>query len=129
MKDFTEVNKYRVRQGPTGSSDEIGKYGMFEIPMKGRSKAVVMAADGDETEWEHVSVHIRYANKKGKWILRTPTWEEMCLIKEMFWDDDETVMQLHPPKSQYVNNHNHCLHLWRPQTQEIPLPPKILVGV
>ena len=41
--------------------------------------------------------------------------------------EDETVVQYHPPKSDYVNNHPYCLHLWRPHSQEIPRPPKIFV--
>ena len=34
-----------------------------------------------------------------------PTWEEMCFIKNIFWEEEESAMQLHPPKSDYVNNH------------------------
>ena len=53
----------------------------------------------------------------------------MCKIKELFFEDEEVVMQLHPKKSEYVNNHEHCLHLWRPIDSEIPIPNSILVGV
>jgi len=73
--------------------------------------------------WEHVSIN--------RWD-RTPTWEEMCELKEIFWRDDEAVMQIHPPKSEYVNNLEHCLHLWRPIEQfngKIPLPDSLLVGI
>jgi hypothetical protein len=38
------------------------------------------------------------------------------------------VVQFHPPKSQYVNCHPYCLHLWRNKNQEVILPPSILVG-
>jgi len=41
---------------------------------------------------------------------------------------DDVVMQLHPARSDYVNNHNFCLHLWRPQGQTIPTPPVKLLG-
>lgn len=71
-------------------------------------------------EWDHVSVSHQ---------TRIPTWEEMCWIKGLFFDDEEAVMQLHPPKSEYVNNHSRCLHLWRPQNASIPLPPSIYVGI
>ena len=73
--------------------------------------------------WEHVSVC-----PKG----RTPTWDEMCLIKEMFWREEEAVIQIHPPKSNYVNNMENCLHLWRPiekYSGKLPLPTSIYVGV
>ena len=60
---------------------------------------------------------------------RCPSWEQMCSIKETFWKDDECCMQLHPPKSNYVNNHPYCLHIWRPINQEIPQPPSLMVGI
>ena len=60
---------------------------------------------------------------------RTPSWEQMCMMKDVFWNEDEVCMQLHPKKEEYVNNHNHCLHIWKPTTQEIPQPPSILVGI
>lgn len=70
--------------------------------------------------WDHVSV---------SHPSRIPTWEEMCWIKGLFFDDEEAAMQLHPPKSEYVNNHSRCLHIWRPQSENIPLPPSIYVGI
>lgn len=53
----------------------------------------------------------------------------MCFIKDLFFGPNECVMQLHPPKSEYINNHPYCLHLWRPQNIEIPRPPQIMVGI
>ena len=68
--------------------------------------------------WEHVSVSFKN---------RVPTWDEMCQIKDIFWGEDETVVQYHPAKQDYVNRHPYCLHLWKPIDQELPKPPKILV--
>jgi hypothetical protein len=67
--------------------------------------------------WEHVSVSTE---------TRCPTWEEMNYIKNVFWDDEEMVVQFHPPKSKYVNNHPFVLHLWKSQ-QNIKLPPQEFV--
>lgn len=86
----------------------------------------IIASDG--LGWEHVSVTLREVGK-GKFVQRCPTWGEMCYIKSLFWNDDETAMQLHPPKSEHVNNHAFCLHLWRPLEAEIPMPDKLMVGV
>lgn len=72
--------------------------------------------------WEHVSV----APFKKYY---TPSWEDMCTIKDMFFNDDEAVIQIHPPKVEYVNNKPNCLHLWRCSYKEMVLPPSILVGV
>lgn len=63
--------------------------------------------------WDHVSV-----SRKN----RCPNWPEMCFIKDMFFEDDEVVVQYHPSKDNYVNIHSNCLHLWRPQNADIPMP-------
>ncbi len=47
----------------------------------------------------------------------------------MFFEPDETCMQLHVPASDHINNHANVLHLWRPQLLEIPRPPAIMVGI
>lgn len=67
----------------------------------GQQVQVVASIDGS---WEHVSVSRRD---------RCPTWDEMCQVKDLFWDDEDCVVQYHPPKSSYVNLHPFCLHLWR----------------
>lgn len=72
--------------------------------------------------WEHVSVAPFKRNI-------VPTWEDMCKVKEMFWNDDEAVIQIHPPASEYVNNMPNCLHLWRCTYKEMVLPPSVLVGI
>src|SRR5262245_31661771 len=64
---------------------------------------VVMSAGADSHYgWEHVSVSC---------VDRTPTWTEMCFVKDLFWRDDETVVQYHPRKQDYVNHHACCRHL------------------
>jgi hypothetical protein len=54
----------------------------------------------------------------------------MCAVKDLFWNDEDVVVQFHPAKSTYVNNHPGCLHLWRcTDGREFPTPPEILVGI
>ena len=60
---------------------------------------------------------------------RCPNWIEMCFVKDLFWDDEELVVQFHPPRSRYVNNHPYCLHLWRDVEERVRLPPSELVGL
>lgn len=69
--------------------------------------------------WEHLSVSMPS---------RTPSWEQMCMMKDVFWNKDEVCVQYHPREEDYVNNHQHCLHIWKPTEQELPTPPSILVG-
>ncbi len=52
----------------------------------------------------------------------------MAQIKDLFWGDSETVMQLHVPAADHVNDHPYCLHLWKPINQDIPRPPSYTVG-
>ena len=54
------------------------------------------------------------------------------LLKDIFFEDTECVVQYHPPKSEYVNNIPFCLHLWKPIEEYagvMPMPPSILVGI
>lgn len=115
---FHVPNKYRVRTGRAGSADSIGNAGAFEVKLKHGQIVFVIASDG--MGWEHVSVSRRD---------RCPTWDEMCQVKALFWDDEDCVVQFHPPRSEYVNNHPNCLHLWRQVGAEFPLPESILVGL
>ncbi len=115
---FHVPNKFRIRTGRLGSDDGIGNCGAFEIKLK--HAQVVFVIVSSDFGWEHVSV-----SRKD----RCPTWDEMCQVKAMFWDDEDCVVQYHPPKSEYVNNHPNCLHLWRPTAAVLPMPPSIFVGV
>lgn len=105
-----------------GTSEVFGNYGAFLLPavVPGRPLKVI-ASEGQG--WDHVSVSIQSVK------LKTPTWLEMCAVKEAFWGSEDEVMQLHPRASEYVNYHAACLHLWRPNDgRKIPEPPSILVG-
>lgn len=116
MRDLDTLNKYKIElYGSMGDKHN----GAFIIPI-GNKEAFIIASNG--MNWEHVSVSI-------KGVERCPKWDEMCQVKSMFFNDDEVVMQLHPKKSEYVNNHNYCLHLWKPIGEEIPTPPSIMVGI
>ena len=121
MKFNPQLDKWRIRRGPL-SSDAGDDFGAFFVPGPCGRDLKIIASSGDTSLnilWEHVSVSL---------MNRTPNWEEMCFVKNLFWDEEEAVMQLHPPRSRWINNHNYCLHLWRPTNQEIPLPPDETVG-
>ena len=114
MKNLSYLDKHRVDLSDVYGSLGDSKNGAFKVYVEGKSFFVVASSGGG---WEHVSV--TPGGKKS----RCPTWDEMCAIKNMFFDEEEVVMQLHPAKSEYVNIHPYCLHLWRPLEREIPLPP------
>lgn len=133
-KDSSQVDTFRVRIGALGSDDSYGLNGAFMIPflgsrLPGMTAPVlrVISSSGKEWHdmgldppvWEHVSVSLQ---------ARCPTWEEMDFVKQLFWNDDELVLQLHVPREKHINRNNFCLHLWKPVGVEIPLPPPSCVG-
>ena len=121
---FHVPEKFRVVTGLMGSNSSYGNNGRFHIPGPKRKsrELVIIASDG--AGWEHVSAHATEWNKP-----YLPSWQEMCYLKDLFWDGEDVVVQFHPRKSEYVNNHPHTLHLWRRVGSEFPTPPSILVGI
>jgi len=113
----------RITSGPLASDPASGNNGACDVgsPEPGWRLALICS---DGMGWEHVSVHVY--NMAGK--MRTPNWKEMAYVKDLCWGDEDVVMQLHPRRSESVNNHPHVLHLWRPIAETIPTPPTITVG-
>lgn len=93
--------------------------GRADIHIGGWNGSVIWS---DGAGWEHVSV-CPYAKR----II--PSWDDMCQLKDVFFNDDESVIQIHPPKEQYVSNMDNCLHLWKCSYKEMVLPPSCLVGM
>jgi hypothetical protein len=106
----------------SGSSGQPN--GIYRIMGPCGAELAIIVDDGVGTGaldgWEHVSVSTQR---------RIPNWLEMCFVKDLFWNEDDWVVQFHPAKSQYVNNHPNVLHLWRPTEGNFPTPPSLLVGV
>lgn len=95
-----------------------GNNGYFKIMFK---NAVLHVISSDGGGWEHVSISLAKS--------RCPLWEEMCYIKDLFWDKEDCVLQFHPPESQYINNVRNCLHLWRKCNENFILPPQAMIGL
>lgn len=64
---------------------------------------IIFSDEGDS--WQHCSV----SSEK-----RCPTWDEMCLVKDTFFEPEDLCIQMHSRKSQYINLHPYCLHMWKP---------------
>lgn len=103
------------------ASDRGAPHGMFFLrcpATKAEIKVIATSGDDRHLPWEHVSASLKH---------RCPTWDEMSWLKQLFWEDDDCVVQFHPPKSEHVNVHPNCLHLWRPKQLEVPRPPVEMV--
>lgn len=115
-----EIEKFRAKGY---STKRDGNNGLFFIPsvhwIKGKRpllKVIISTGGG----WDHVSVSLED---------RCPTWSEISNIKDIFFEEEETVVQFHPAHSEYINNHPFCLHLWRNQNEKYELPPSWMTGV
>lgn len=117
--------KYRITTGvmPSRKGDTFGLF----IIARPNINVRIVACDGTETGWEHVSVSTRIQKPDGEIIDRTPPWEMMNMVKDLFWGDEECVVQFHPPKSVYVNHNPSVLHLWKKLGEHYETPPIILV--
>lgn len=114
------IEQYRKVHPTLGGSEPGENVGYFEIilgSLKGYDVLRVICGDG--YGWDHVSVSLAD---------RCPTWKEMCLVKELWFKDEECVVQYHPPKAEHINCHQYCLHLWRKQDGDFPMPDTIMIA-
>ena len=103
MRNLSSLEKYRKF-----GNDACGK---FIIPSENKrfKYQVIASVDGN---WDHISVSLMTWNEQYP-LSRCPKWDEMCFIKDLFFEDEEEVIQFHPKKSEYVNIHPYVLHLWK----------------
>lgn len=116
MRDTKDLpNEHRIKSLDFFSDESYGNNGAFILSYRNYDFKVIIS---DDMGWEHVSVSLKN---------RCPNWPEMCYFKKMFFKDEECVVQFHPPESEYVNDNNHCLHMWRSINKKFPMPEKIMV--
>lgn len=104
----------RIHDPRFEAQKEGDRFGLFKIVYKGARLQIIASCSTPELPWDHVSV-------RGHGC--TPTWEQMDYVCRLFWDDDECVVQFHPPRSDHVNIHPHVLHMWKADVP-FPMPPK-----
>lgn len=118
--------QYRIQDGQFATVDGM-PYGAFHVPgsVAGGRSLRIIADDGRNTGWEHVSVSLDFDGKKLN--KTTPNWQTMCFVKDLFWEPEDCVVQFHPPASKHVNDHPGVLHLWRKVEGDFPMPPILCV--
>lgn len=102
MLSINKIEKYRQdMDDPLNASNPGDDHGMFFVPVPKPKKmdtfmAIKVSSGGG---WEHVSITMHRKFKLGIISLdRTPTWQEMCFVKNLLWDENDTVIQYHPAK-------------------------------
>jgi hypothetical protein len=103
-----------IKQGLDGAAYRV-QNGRFA----GLKVIVSVAIEGDGKAWLHVSCSRRD---------RLPSWEDLKFVKETFIGESNYAYQIFPPKSQYVNIHPYCLHLYH-CLEEAPLPEFSFLGL
>lgn len=73
---------------------------------KGKASGLRVIADVEPRK-EGIWIHVSFSRRN-----RTPTYEDMTLIRKAFFPKDRVVAQVFPPTDEHVNVHQHCLHLW-----------------
>lgn len=124
--NLDHLEKHRVTTGHFASNPG-DPFGAFLIPGRG-GKLRVIFGDGNLTGWEHASAcFLKPSGYRGKVRAVPPSWDQMAMVKDLFWKRDECCVQYHPPEEDYVNHCEGALHIWRPTNQQVPMPPIELV--
>ncbi len=122
LRNGKHLNRFRRTHPLWGKTEANSLMGFFVVPLNGAELRVISSGnkgDDPENKWEHVSVSLSD---------RCPTWDEMCHVKNLFWEPCETVLQFHPTALKYVNFHPFCLHLWKKRGVNHELPPEWMIG-
>lgn len=117
LEKLRKAERWRVKTGSIGSNETCGWNGAFVVPLDGGLYHVLISDHGG---WRHLSIK----NAQNREI---PSWQTMCRVKELFWGDEEWVVQYHPARDDYVNDHPGVLHLWQPIEEKLPTPPVVMV--
>jgi len=119
LKDnLHHLKQYEVEH-PIMKQKGFGLNGCFRIPSPIARNIDMFIISSDGGGWDHVSVSLPS---------RCPNWPEMSYVKDLFFKEEETVVQYHPKKSEYINECKNCLHLWKKQNNDHELPPSFMIA-
>ena len=89
--------------------NRIKKYGFVienEYAYGGEGRFRCATFDGATVVWTYHDKNVSICMHK-----HAPSWDDMCKLKDMFYEDEDEVWQCHQKKSKYVNLMENCLHL------------------
>lgn len=95
LVELTDEKSRIIKKG----LENIGATNVKVYNMDTGSKVIYNIENGKE--------HVSISNNK-----RLPTWDEVKFVRYELMKPDSTIAQILPPKSQYVNVHENCFHLW-----------------
>ena len=128
-KGFQVPERYRIKLPEHGGIAGSNK-GLFSIPSVDKSfgsqRHLVAKADLDG-DWRGVIVRC-VKNQNGNLLPKTPSWIEMCQIKQLFWTEDALVIQMMPAATliglaqdlvlwQWIGEQAHDVHMPSPPAE------------
>lgn len=117
MKDIKKIlasDRFIEDKNTKFSFEGLLVSGFLTLPGVKKQLQCVVGIEHDKLlnlDWEHVSVKFCGTTNK------TPSWEVMCQVKDVFWLPEEEVHQIHPKESEYLHGVGRIydvLHLYRP---------------
>ena len=72
-----------------------------------------------------IRINVRTMNKRGNLAKRYPSWEEMCMAKKIYFDEEEACVQFRDKEM----NEDFSIDIYKPIQKKLICPPSILVGV
>lgn len=85
----------------------------IELPECGTCKLIWECTNG----YEYVAVSPQDPGSQNKYLY--PMWNDMCVLKDIFFGDEEVKYKYSSKKFRYVNGVEGWMHLWRPIGYEI----------
>jgi hypothetical protein len=104
------ANEFRIRHGRYASDDSYDSNGYFLIPFKSEYLLCLISDSGG---WDHVNISLPH---------RTPNWDEIEHVRDMFFDAADTVVIFSPPRLFPFTSNPYHIHLWRKQGHRFELP-------
>lgn len=80
---------------------------LFRNGRSSKSRKLAVICDVTFREDGEIWQHVSYSTPDN-----VPTHEDTVRVRESFFDPDLVVVQVFPPRGEYVNFHYNCLHLW-----------------
>jgi hypothetical protein len=93
------------------------KITQIEAPQQLRLAWLAIGTTGKAYETD-TDCHIIVSREQGRWHMsishneRYPSWDEIHEARYELLPEERTFAMILPPKSEYVNLHHNCFHLW-----------------
>lgn len=121
---FKSIEQYRVTIGKNATNNLSGNNGLFHIPLHDKKRGIIrnklfgdlygwaQVVTADKRGWELCAVSIISPNKKHG-TDRYPTWEEMKIVKDFFWDKEDITVNFYFDETILKNKIPNLLYMCR----------------